>query len=104
MSLEEPENTNAPGLKVALENSVRKQNFTFDRKDHQVGNGSDGACVNEALYKLEKEELGEHLIKGWCANHKAELAIHDAFKSSTLNKDCETLLNNIFYLFKKANL
>ena len=44
------------------------------------------------------------MIKGLCANHKAELAIHDAFKSSNLNKDCETLLNNIFYLFKKANL
>ena len=104
MSLEEPENTNALGLKAALNNSVRKQQFTFDQKDCQVGNGSDGASVNEALFKLEKEQLGEHLIKGWCANHKAELAIHDAFKVSELNTESERLLNNIYYLFRKANL
>ena len=104
MSLEEPKNTNAAGLKEALNNSVGKQQFTFDRKDRQVGNGSDGASVNEALFKLEKEHLGEHLIKGWCANHKAELAIHDAFKVSELNSESEQLLNNIYYLFRKANL
>ena len=104
ISLEEPEATNAAGLKKALDRSLKKLNFQFDRKNRQIGNGSDGASVNTALFALEKEELGDHLIKGWCANHKCELALHDSFRISKLNTECEDILSNIFYFFRKANL
>ena len=103
-SLEEPANTDAAGLKQSLQNSIDKMNFTFDRKTRQVENGSDGAAVNKALFKDEQDELGPHLINGWCANHKCELGIHDAYKDSILNKESETIMANIYGLFKKANL
>lgn len=103
-SLEEPENADAKGLKAALDNSISKLAFTFDRKHRQIGNGSDGAAVNKALFKLEQDDIGPHLVNGWCANHKAELGIRDAFKSSDLNIEVQALMSNIHHFFKKANL
>ena len=56
MSLEEPENADAEGLKVALENSITKLELTIDRSKHELGICSGGAAVNSALYcKLTEE-------------------------------------------------
>ena len=43
VSLEEPENTNAEGLKVAMENTFEKLELTIDRREHELGLCSDGA-------------------------------------------------------------
>ena len=42
MSLEEPEECNAEGIKAAMENSISKMNFNFERKDKEIGMCSDG--------------------------------------------------------------
>ncbi|KAK6168656.1 hypothetical protein SNE40_019848 [Patella caerulea] len=46
LSLEEPNNSDAEGLKVALTSCMNKQGFIFNRSERQIGNGSDGAAVN----------------------------------------------------------
>ena len=79
MSLEEPEEGNAPGLKVAMEHSHAKMQFSFDRATKEIGMCSDAAAVNVALHKLVKEELGPHYMLMLCPSHKYELAINDAF-------------------------
>ena len=48
ISLEEPEECNAQGIKQAMENLLSKMNFTFQRKDKETGMCSDGASVNRA--------------------------------------------------------
>ena len=53
MSLEEPEDANAEGLKVSMEHA-----------EHEIGLGSDDAIVNMALYNLLKAEFGDILLPG----------------------------------------
>ena len=103
-SLQQPEDTNAPGLHVALQNSLESIKFTFDRKNREVGVGSDGASANKSLYRLETANVGGHLIFAWCLSHKAQLALHNAFTGSQLETNAQKQLENEFYFFKKATL
>ena len=84
MSLEEPQEGNATGLKEAFDFSVSKMNFNFQRKTKEIGMCSDGATVNKALYRLVKQEMGEHYRLVLCPSHKLELALGDAFKDLTI--------------------
>ena len=69
-----------------------KAKLTIGRKAHEIGLGSDRPNTNKVLYRLEKEEIGEHLIQVLCLSHKFKLAIHDAFKPSKINEDAEEQL------------
>ena len=100
LSLQQPDDTNAAGLHVALQNSIESAKFTFDRKNREVGVGSDGASANKSLYRLEKASVGDHLIFAWCLTHKVQLALHDAFTGSQLETDGQKQLENEFYLSK----
>ena len=104
MSLEEPENADAEGLKKALENSIGKLELTIDRKEHELGLCSDGARVNLSLFNKVKTEIGDHYVQVWCPSHRLELAIRDAFKLCAFNNTCEKDLTDIYYLFKRATL
>ena len=104
LALEQPSDANAMGLTSSLGNAVSKGKFTFDRKSREIGLGSDGTNTNKALYQLEKETVGEHLVSILCISHKLELAVHDAFKRSKLNSDAEEQLQTVYYLFWRANL
>ena len=84
LSLQQPDDTNAAGQHVALQNSIEFAKFTFDRKNREVGVGSDGASANKSLYGLENASVGDHLIFAWCLLHKVQLALHDAFTGSEL--------------------
>lgn len=104
MSLEEPEECNAQGIKDAMENSISKMNFNFERKDKEIGICSDGASVNRAVYNLLAEEFGDHYLLMLCPSHKFQLAINDAFGSSLLNNRTEKDYTEVYSLFKKAPL
>jgi predicted DNA binding CopG/RHH family protein len=101
MSLEEPEECNVQGIKEAMEHSLSKMNFNFERKDKEIGMCSDGASVNPAVYKPLVEEFGDHYLLMLCPSHKFELAINDAFGSSLLNNATE---KEVYYFFKKSPL
>ena len=104
MSLEEVEDADAEGLKVALEKSLEKLALTKERKLQEIGMCTDGAPMNVRMHELVKEELGDHHQLILCPAHKLELAIHDAFKTVPLNAECENDSVNIYYFFKRANL
>ena len=92
------DDADAAGLKVALDKAIAKGNFSFDRQSKGIGLGSDGTNTNKALYRLEKDEFGEHFILILCLRHELELAIHAAFeKNSKLNEDAEELLLSLYY-------
>ena len=104
MSLEEVEDVDAEGLKVALEKSHEKSSLTKERKLQEVGMRTDGVPVSVCMHELVKEELGNHHQLILCPAHKLELGIHDAFKTVPLNTKCENDSVNIYYFFKRANL
>ena len=104
LALEQPDDAKANGLRNSLDNALSKGNFTLEHKHHKIGLGSDGTNTNKALYHIENEEIGEHLLSVLCLSHKLELAIHDAFKVSDMNEDAEEQLESCYYLFKKSNL
>ena len=66
MSLEEPDDADAEGLKVAMDKSFEKLALTINRRDHEIGMCADGAAVNFVLYELVKAEIGEHYLDMWC--------------------------------------
>ena len=82
---------------VQWDNAVSKGKFTFDHKSREIGLGSDGTNTNKALYQLQKETVGEHLVSTLCISHKLELAVHDTFKKSKLNSDAEEQLQTVYY-------
>ena len=49
LSLQQPDNTNAAGLHVALQNSIESGKFTFDRKNRKAGIGSEGASASKSI-------------------------------------------------------
>ena len=105
LALQQPDDAGAAGLKVVLDKATAKGNFSFDCRSRESKLGSDETNKNKALYRLEKDEMGEHLILILCLCHELELAIHAAFeKYSNLNEDAEELLSSVYYLFKHANL
>ena len=79
MSLEEPNEANAEGLKEYFENSISKMEFNFERKDKEIGMCSDDTNINISLNRLVKAEMGEHYVLVLCLAHKLELALADAF-------------------------
>ena len=62
LALQQPEEAGAQGLHDSLKAAVVKAEFNFDRKTCLIGLGSDGTNTNKALYRLEKEEVGDHLL------------------------------------------
>ena len=92
LTLEQSDDTGAKGLKESLDNAVKKENLSTDRKAHEIGLGCGRTNTNKVLYKLEKEEIGDWLIQILCLSHKLELVIHDTFKQSKLNRDAEEQL------------
>ena len=104
MSLEEPKECDAPGIKAAIENSVSKMEFTFQQKSKEITICSYGAAVNRAVYNVLHEEMGDHYLLMICPSHKFELAIHDAFSKSLLNGSTESNYSDAYYFFKKSPL
>lgn len=104
MSLEQPEECNAKGIKEAMENSISKMKCNFARKKKEIGMCSDGAAVNKAVYNLLEPEFGNHYLGMFCPSHKFELAINDAFGLSVLNNTTEKDYSDVYYLFKKSPL
>ena len=104
ISLEEVENADAEGLKVALKKLVSKLNLTKERRLQEIGMCTDGAPVNVKMHKMVKEELGDHHQLILFPARKLELAWHDAFKTVEVNTVCENNSVNLYYYFKHANL
>ena len=104
MSLEEQDEANAEGLESAMKSSFGKLKLEFDRKEKEIGLCSDSARVNISPYNRIKDEIGEHYMLILCPSHKFELSLHNAFKISELNSDCEEEYRDIYYLFRKATL
>ena len=57
MSLEEVEDGDAEGLKVALEKSLEKLSLTKEGKLQEIGMCTDGAPVNVRMYELVKKRI-----------------------------------------------
>lgn len=85
LGLEEPTESNAVGLKQALETAMSKVEIS-DQQAKEVGICTDGAAVNVALHRLFKADIGPHYVLTLCPNDKVELAVKDAFKDSPLNE------------------
>ena len=62
MSLEEPEECNAEGIKESMDNAVSKMKFNFKRSEKEIGMCSDGAMVNRSVYNLLRDEFGEQYL------------------------------------------
>ena len=80
------------------------QNLSVLRKHCEIDVCTDGAPVNVGMYRVVKEEVGEHFMLTLCPAHKIELAISNSFKEATLNNTCSQNYVNIFYLFHRVNL
>ena len=85
VSLEEPNEANAEGLKESFENSISKMEFNFECKDKEIGMCSNGTNVSISWHRLVKAEMGEHYLLVLCLAHKLELALADAFKDCNIN-------------------
>ena len=101
MSLEEPANADASGLKSSLNKSLSKPNLCVPHKHCEIGVCTDGAPVNVAMYHLVNAEVSEYYMLTLCTAHKIELAILDVFKESALNNMCSQNYVNIFTCFDK---
>ena len=68
-----------------------------------AGFNVDGALVNKGIHKglAQLCESSPCLNVVHCFNHLFELAIKDAFKA-TFFKDIDTLLNKLYYLYRKS--
>ena len=97
MSLEQPKECGAPGIKEAMQNSISKMNFTFPRKKKEPGMYSDGAAVKNAVYNLLVVEFGDHYLCMLCPSHKSELAITDTSGLSTSNNTTEKDYSDVYY-------
>ena len=104
MSLEEPEECNAEGIKESVDNAVSKMKFNFKRSEKEIGMCSDGAMVNRSVYNLLRDEFGEQYLCILCPSHKFELSINDAFGSSVLSNNTEKDYVEIYYFLKNSPL
>ena len=75
MSVEEPANADANGLKASLDKSLSNLNLSVPCGHCEIVVCTDGAPVNVAMYLFVKEEVGEHCILTLCPAHKIDLAI-----------------------------
>ena len=78
--------------------------YYINRLHKEIGVCSIGAQVNITMYRVVKEQIGDHYNLVLCPNHKIQLAIHGAFHLSNLNPLSETNLANVYHLFHWANL
>ena len=101
ISLEEPDESSAEGLKKSFGNSVSKMKFNFERKTKEIGMCSDGAAVNFKLHKLLKPKMGEHYLLTLCPGHKVELSLKDSFKDLVMNIHTEKDYKDIYCFFEK---
>ena len=85
MSLEEPEECNAEGIKESMENAVTRMKFNFKWSEKEIGMCSDGTMVSCLVYNLLLDEFGEQYSCILCLSHKFELLINDVFGSSFLS-------------------
>ena len=60
MSLEEVEDANTEGLKVALKKFLEKFSLTKERKRQEIGMCTDGTPVNVRMHGLVKDELSNN--------------------------------------------
>ena len=104
MSLEEPEECNAEGIKESMDNAVSKMKFNFKRSEKEIGMCSDGTIVNRLVYNLLCDEFGEQYLCILCPSHKFELSINDAFNLSILSNNTEKDYIEIYRFFKKSPL
>ena len=89
MSLEEPEECNAEGIKESMENAVTRMKFNFKWSEKEIGMCSDGTMVSCLVYNLLLDEFGEQYSCVFCLSHKFELSINDVFGSSVLSNNTE---------------
>ena len=104
MSPEEPENTDVVGLKKAHDNSFQKLILEIEISNAMVGMCTDRESVNIAMYKLVKQDMGDHLLLTLCPAHKLELAIENAFSLSNVNKLCAETYKTVLYFFRRSDL
>ena len=101
-SIETPSHTTAEGLKEAISSALKRTRMTeFHTKlaDFNV----DDTSVNTGIHKVLAQLLHESspcLNVVHCFNHRFELAIKDMLKA-TFFKDINTLLNKLYYLYRK---
>ena len=103
MALEQPNSGDAKGLKSSLDNAVKNTNFSIDRKSQETGLESDRKNTTKLYIALKKQRLVIIYYLPLCLSHKLELALHDAFKLSSINEAAEEQLVSAYYLFKRAN-
>ena len=101
-SIETPSHTTAEGLKEAI-SSAFKRTGMIEFHTKLAGFNVDGALVNKGIHKglAQLCESSPCLNVVHCFNHLFELAIKDAFKA-TFFKDIDTLLNKLYYLYRKS--
>ncbi|XP_002130702.2 uncharacterized protein LOC100179588 [Ciona intestinalis] len=104
LSIEDLDDINAAGFKAALNKSVQKAGFTFIRQQREIGLGGDATATNNAVHRLEREDLGDHVVMVSCPSHKVEMAIHQAFDSSAASKEANELMTMVYGLFKSSSL
>ena len=102
-SIETPSHTTAEGLKEAISSAFKRSGMTeFHTK--LAGFDFDGASVNTGIHKGLAQlfcESSPRLNVVHCFNHHFELAVQDAFKA-TFFEDIDTLLNKLYYLYRKS--
>ena len=102
-SIETPLHTTAEGLKEAISSGFKRTGMTeFHTK--LAGFDVDGASVNTGIHKDLTQLLRESspcLNVVHCFNHRFELAMKDTFEA-TFFEDIDTLLNKLYYLYRKS--
>ena len=103
-SVESPKNANAEGIKDSINESFRRIGIT-DFTNRLVGLNVDGASVNMGKHEglaAKFRELAPWLVTVHCFNHRVELAIKDAFKTSAF-ENIDEMLRILYYLYKKSS-
>jgi len=99
-SIESPENAGAEGIKETI-NRIGITNLT----DCLVGLNIEGASVNTGIHHglaAKFHELAPWLVTVHCFNHRVELALKDAFKTTAFD-NIDEMLRILYYLYKKSS-
>ena len=102
-SIETPSHTTAEGLKEAKSSAFKISGMT-ESHTKLAGFNVDGASVNTGIHKGSAQLLCESspcLNVVHCFNHRLGLAIKDVFKA-TFFEDVDTMLNKLYYLYRKS--
>ena len=102
-SIESVKVADSAGLKETLEKAYLR--FGFKNYYKLVGLNLDGASVNmgrmNGLGKLVRDDAPWVEIVH-CFNHRLELAIKDAFTTTTLYHNIDEMLTKLYYLYQKS--